>query len=40
MRSKEQVTVSNQDLKIAEARFRQARTMVRYNRRRNFRPLG
>ena len=32
----EQVTVSNQDLKMAEARFRQARTMVRYNRARNF----
>ena len=28
----EQLTVSNQDLKMAEARFRQARTMVRYNR--------
>jgi outer membrane protein TolC len=28
----EKVTVSNQDLKMAEARFRQARTMVRFNR--------
>src|SRR5271155_4668150 len=28
----QQVTVSNQDLKMAEARFRQARTMVLYNR--------
>src|SRR5271169_2814210 len=26
----EQVNVANQDLKMAEARFRQARTMVRY----------
>jgi NodT family efflux transporter outer membrane factor (OMF) lipoprotein len=32
----EQVTVSNQDLKMAEARFRQARTMVRYNRAAEF----
>src|SRR3984957_19157074 len=32
----EQVTVSNQDLKMAEARFRQARTMVRYNRASEF----
>src|ERR1700734_3848943 len=28
----EQVTVGNQDLKMAEARYRQARTMVRYDR--------
>jgi NodT family efflux transporter outer membrane factor (OMF) lipoprotein len=32
----EQVTVSNQSLKMAEARFRQARTMVRYNRAAEF----
>jgi NodT family efflux transporter outer membrane factor (OMF) lipoprotein len=32
----EQLTVSNQDLKMAEARFRQARTMVRYNRSAEF----
>ena len=32
----EQVTVSNQNLKMAEARFRQARTMVRYNRAAEF----
>jgi NodT family efflux transporter outer membrane factor (OMF) lipoprotein len=32
----EQVTVSNQTLKMAEARFRQARTMVRYNRAAEF----
>jgi outer membrane protein TolC len=32
----EQVTVSSQDLKMAEARFRQARTMVRYNRASEF----
>jgi NodT family efflux transporter outer membrane factor (OMF) lipoprotein len=32
----EQVTVSNQNLKMAEARFRQARTMVRYNRASEF----
>jgi NodT family efflux transporter outer membrane factor (OMF) lipoprotein len=32
----EQITVSNQDLKMAEARFRQARTMVRYNRAAEF----
>src|SRR5277367_5249331 len=31
-----QVTLSNQDLKMAEARFRQARTMVRYNRAAEF----
>jgi NodT family efflux transporter outer membrane factor (OMF) lipoprotein len=36
----EQVTVSNQDLKIAEARFRQARTMVRYNRSAEFPTIG
>jgi NodT family efflux transporter outer membrane factor (OMF) lipoprotein len=36
----EQVTVSNQDLKIAEARFRQARTMVRYNRAAEFPTIG
>src|SRR6202451_2052855 len=35
-RLEEQVTVSNQDLKMAEARFRQARTMVRYNRASEF----
>jgi NodT family efflux transporter outer membrane factor (OMF) lipoprotein len=28
----EKVTVSNQDLKVAEARFRQARAMIRFNR--------
>jgi NodT family efflux transporter outer membrane factor (OMF) lipoprotein len=32
----EQATVSNQSLKMAEARFRQARTMVRYNRAAEF----
>ena len=32
----EQLTVSNQDLKMAEARFRQARTLVRYNRAAQF----
>jgi NodT family efflux transporter outer membrane factor (OMF) lipoprotein len=32
----DQVTVSNQDLKMAEARFRQARTLVRYNRAAEF----
>ena len=36
----EQVTVHNQDLKIAEARFRQARTMVRYNRAAEFPTIG
>jgi NodT family efflux transporter outer membrane factor (OMF) lipoprotein len=36
----EQVTVSNQDLKMAEARFRQARTMVRYNRAAEFPTIG
>jgi NodT family efflux transporter outer membrane factor (OMF) lipoprotein len=32
----EQVTLSNQDLKVAEARFRQARAMVRFNRSAEF----
>jgi outer membrane protein TolC len=32
----EQVTVSNQDLKMAEARFRQARALVRYDRASEF----
>jgi outer membrane protein TolC len=32
----EQVTTANQDLKMAEARYRQARTMVRYNRAAEF----
>jgi NodT family efflux transporter outer membrane factor (OMF) lipoprotein len=36
----EQVTVANQDLKMAEARFRQARTMVRYNRGAEFPTIG
>jgi NodT family efflux transporter outer membrane factor (OMF) lipoprotein len=36
----EQVTISNQDLKMAEARFRQARTMVRYNRAAEFPTIG
>jgi NodT family efflux transporter outer membrane factor (OMF) lipoprotein len=36
----EQVKVSNQDLKIAEARFRQARTMVRFNRAAEFPTIG
>jgi NodT family efflux transporter outer membrane factor (OMF) lipoprotein len=36
----EQVTVANQDLKMAEARFRQARTMVRYNRAAEFPAIG
>jgi NodT family efflux transporter outer membrane factor (OMF) lipoprotein len=36
----EQVTVSNQDLIMAEARFRQARTMVRYNRASEFPTIG
>ena len=35
-----QVTVANQDLKMAEARFRQARTMVRYNRSAEFPTIG
>jgi NodT family efflux transporter outer membrane factor (OMF) lipoprotein len=35
-----QVTLSNQDLKMAEARFRQARTMVRYNRAAEFPTIG
>ena len=32
----EQVTVSNQDLKAAEARFRKARALVRFNRASEF----
>jgi NodT family efflux transporter outer membrane factor (OMF) lipoprotein len=32
----EQVTVSNQDLKVAEARFREARALVRFNRSAEF----
>ncbi len=32
----QQVTAGNQDLKMAEARFREARTMVRYNRAAEF----
>jgi NodT family efflux transporter outer membrane factor (OMF) lipoprotein len=36
----EQVTASNQDLKMAEAHFRQARTMVRYNRAAEFPTIG
>src|ERR1700685_3129884 len=36
----EQVTLSNQDLKMAEARFRQARTMVRLNRASEFPTIG
>src|ERR1700685_2049872 len=36
----EQVTRANQDLKMAEARFRQARTMVRYNRASEFPTIG
>jgi NodT family efflux transporter outer membrane factor (OMF) lipoprotein len=32
----EQVTVSNQDLKVSEARFRQARAMIRFNRSAEF----
>jgi NodT family efflux transporter outer membrane factor (OMF) lipoprotein len=36
----EQVTRANQDLKMAEARFRQARTMVRYNRAAEFPTIG
>jgi NodT family efflux transporter outer membrane factor (OMF) lipoprotein len=32
----EEVTVSNQDLKVAEARFRQARAMIRFNRSAEF----
>ena len=35
-RLEEQVTVSNQDLKAAEARFRQARALVRFNRAAEF----
>jgi len=33
-------TGANQDLKMAEARFRQARTMVRYNRSAEFPTIG
>src|SRR5271154_5928309 len=36
----EQVTVANQNLKMAEARFRQARTMVRFNRASEFPTIG
>src|ERR1700722_3957654 len=36
----EQVTVSNQDQKRGEARFRQARTMVRFNRASEFPTIG
>ncbi|HTT22109.1 MAG TPA: hypothetical protein VMG82_24485 [Candidatus Sulfotelmatobacter sp.] len=32
----EQVSVSNQDLKVAEARFREARALVRFNRSAEF----
>jgi NodT family efflux transporter outer membrane factor (OMF) lipoprotein len=32
----EEVTVSNQDLKVSEARFRQARAMIRFNRSAEF----
>jgi NodT family efflux transporter outer membrane factor (OMF) lipoprotein len=32
----EQLTASNQDLKVAEARFRQARAMIRFNRSEEF----
>jgi outer membrane protein TolC len=32
----EEVTQSNQDLKVAEARFRQARAMIRFNRSAEF----
>ena len=32
----EEVTVSNQDLKVAEARFRRARAMIRFNRSAEF----
>jgi NodT family efflux transporter outer membrane factor (OMF) lipoprotein len=32
----EQVTISNQDLKVAEARFRQARALIRFNRASEF----
>ena len=35
-RLEEQVTVSNQDLKAAEARFREARALVRFNRASEF----
>jgi len=36
----EKVTVANQNLKMAEARFRQARTMVRFNRASEFPTIG
>ena len=32
----EEVTISNQDLKVAEARFREARAMIRFNRSAEF----
>src|SRR5882724_6365279 len=32
----EQLTVANQDLKVAEARFREARAMIRFNRASQF----
>jgi NodT family efflux transporter outer membrane factor (OMF) lipoprotein len=32
----EELTISNQDLKVAEARFRQARAMIRFNRSAEF----
>jgi NodT family efflux transporter outer membrane factor (OMF) lipoprotein len=32
----EQVTISNQDLKVAEARFREARALIRFNRASQF----
>ena len=32
----EKVTLSNQDLKVAEARFRQSRAMIRFNRSAEF----
>ena len=32
----EQLTVSNQDLKVSEARFRQARSIIRFNRAAQF----
>src|SRR5712692_9544050 len=32
----EQVAIANQDLKVAEARFREARAMIRYNRAAEF----
>lgn len=36
----ERVTLSNQDLKMAEASFRQARTMVRFSRASEFPTIG